>query len=331
MDVLSNLEKDLKDNINPPILFPFFDLPDLVISKILKEFVPVHDKANTLSQMPEFEPYLSRKSLWFQPTLKLFNVVKSLKHGWYVDYNNIHNRYYVSVDYFNLEFTIHSFCSDFAGVRTTKHTEKLYHPLSSVQAVVEKFQSLRLTPVKQNDVLVYHWCTRQPYRDVFFWIFRSLKVVRTSFMAEKYQLNQNKCLLSNDLLYCHNVLLTLNEDLSIELCEETCGDLSCEKCNSKYRQERDNVLLPLIFQPCDKVDPTGWMIDSPRFIYAVSKLTFTEFEKENVLVLNNHFIKTWILANHNVISTWNYEMVTNHRHWARIFLRVPFHKYRLNL
>lgn len=342
MNVLSNFETNFKYNFDSDTpeekSFPFFNLPDLVISKILKEYIPVTDKVDTLSQMPEFEPYLSRKSLWFQSTLKLFRLVKSLKSGWYVDYDNVHNRYYISVDYFNLNFTIHSFCSKFSGVQTIKHTEKLYRPLSSIEAVVKKFQSLSLIPVEQNDVLVYHWTTRHPYRDVFFWIFRSLNVVRTSFIADEYQLKQNKCLISNDLMHSHYVLLTLKEDLSIEICCETCGNLSCRRCKHKYRQEGDNVLLPLIFRPCDKVDPMDFskckcMMDNSRFIHAVSKLTFTEFQKENVLVINSHFIKTWTLANHNIISTWTDEMATEHRglHWARIFLRIPFHKYKLLL
>lgn len=338
MNALSNFKDNFHSDTPEIKSFPFFDLPDLVISKILKEYVPVTDKVDTLSQIPEFEPYLSRKGLWFQPTLKLFHTVKSMKPGWYVDYDNLHNRYYVSINYFNLNFMIHSFCSRFSGFQPIQYTRKCYHPLSNVQAVVEKFNYFNLTPVEPNDVLVYHWSTRHPYRDIFFWIFRSQNVVRTSFTDKEYCMEQNKCLILNDLIHDHYILLTLKNDLSIVFCCETCGDLSCRKCKNAPK-EKVNVLSPLLFHICDKIDP----IDLSKykgpinnsFIQAVSKLTFTDFDKENVLVLNNHFIKTMTLGNHNIISAWckDDEMNTYYRdeHWLRIFLRMPFHKYRLPL
>lgn len=343
MNDLSNFETDFKDNFDSDIpeikTFPFFSLPDLVISKILKEYVPVTDKVDTLSQIPEFEPYLSRKGLWFQSTLKLFNVVKSMKPGWYVDFDNLHNRYYVSIDYFNLSFMIYSFCSRFSGFQKIQYEKKCHHPLSNVQAVVEKFNYFHLTPVKQNDVLVYHWSTRHPYRNVFFWVFRSQNVVRTSFTDKEYRLEQNKCLILNSLIHDHYIILTLKDDMSIVFCCETCGDLSCQKCKNKPKEE-DTVLLPLLFRisktEIDPMDFSKYKIPIKKpFIYAVSKLTFTEFNKENVLVFNNHFIQTMTLGNLNIISAWckDDERKSYYRdvHWLRIFLRMPFHKYRLPL
>lgn len=322
-------------NFNASESFPFFNLPDLVISKILKEFVPVTDKAETLSQMKEFKPYISRKSMWFQSTLNLFHLTKSIKLGWYVDPDNIHNRYYLSVDYFNLNFTIHSFCSRFSGVPIIQHTEKLYRPPSSVEAVVKKFSSFGLFPVEENEVLMYHWLTQHPYRDIFFWINRSFNVIRASFSNKLYPLQQDMCRIYNGLMHRHEVLLVIKEDLSLEICCEKCGDLSCihEKCECPLKNNYNYNLLPLIFHACDKINPTDFYkckcrTDSSRTIYAVSKLTFTEFEKENVLVYNNHFIKTLALISYNIISTWNKTDEINNpdrnMRWINLFLRMPY-------
>lgn len=327
MNVVSNFKNDS----NSSEAFPFFDLPDLVISKILKEYVPVNDKVDTLSQIPEFEPYVSRKSIWYRSSLKMFHLAKSLKPGWYVDYDNLHNRYYVSIDYVNLNFTIHSFCSRYPGFQTYLYTENLNRPLSHVEAVVETFNWINLTPVERNDVLVYHWSTLHPFRNVFVWIFRSLNIVRTSFSAIKYPFEKNKSIIFNECLHKHSILLTLKDDLSVVFHCETCGDLSCPKCINKPQNE--NVVLPLIFRVCNKIDPTEFskckcIVNSTRIMYAVSKLTFTEFEKENVLVLNSHFIKTMSLASYNIISTWCHNLERG-SHWLRAFLRLPFHKYKL--
>ena len=67
----------------------FFKLPLLVQSKILREHVPVFQKAFTLSIMPEFDDMLQSKHSWLNSSKEFFNfynLLRSFKPGLYVCY-----------------------------------------------------------------------------------------------------------------------------------------------------------------------------------------------------------------------------------------------------
>lgn len=51
--------------------FPFFDLPDLAIQKILKDYVFMSIKMGPLSTIKAFRPYLDLKIVWCQRTLSV--------------------------------------------------------------------------------------------------------------------------------------------------------------------------------------------------------------------------------------------------------------------
>ena len=61
----------------------FFKLPSLVQSKILRDHIPVFDKAFTLSTMPEFQYLLQSKHSWSNEFFNFYNLLKSLKPGLY--------------------------------------------------------------------------------------------------------------------------------------------------------------------------------------------------------------------------------------------------------
>lgn len=80
--------------------FPFFHLPALVQEKILKQYVPVFTKINTLSQIPQFSKLLNCRSSWLNVSdefAQLIPILRSLQEGVYVPNDDLpHHGYYVS-------------------------------------------------------------------------------------------------------------------------------------------------------------------------------------------------------------------------------------------
>lgn len=99
--------------------------------------------------------------------------------------------------------------------------------------------------MKENNLFVYHdeifvkGFTKGFYESIYFWIFRSQKIVRWSENKKLYRLRNNMCSMSSsDRRYT----LTLKDDFTVELdCRVRTGVKTF--CFSKS-------LSPLIFQPC---------------------------------------------------------------------------------
>lgn len=82
--------------------FPFLRLPELVQSKILKQYVPVLSKIHALDQIPEFSDMLRDRSSWMNVSeefTRLIPVLRSLREGLYVVSTDLpEHGYYVSRD-----------------------------------------------------------------------------------------------------------------------------------------------------------------------------------------------------------------------------------------
>lgn len=263
--------------------FPFFDLPELVIRKILKEYVPVSDKMCVLSQIPEFKPYLQQKSLWFEPTLKLFQLTSSIKSGWYIVYDKLPIFHYFLVDYFDLSVTMHIFHVEDRNNRIAVQYKKWPRKgLFCLEQLIIFLNYPFVNFVKENEVLVYS------YEDsIYFWIFKPTKIVHWSRDCQFYQLINNTCsMLDNN----DKFILTLRDDFSVVL-----QSYILRNGILKYFV---TVLLPLTFQPCAEkrpyeLDNKPWECKSckkgPNYAHTNFKMTYVGIDKDNILKVTTLF------------------------------------------
>lgn len=226
--------------------FPFFDLPEDVIEKILKEYVPVSEKAGALSEIPAFKQYLDRERVWCTSTLKLFQLMGSIKPGWYVTASDLRFLRYLFVDYFHLSVTIYYFDVAIKQARTLIRGSRHYDSF-------ETFLKFRceepLVPVK--DLFVYE-CNSFSF-PIHFWIFKSQNFVHwrqgkdwqwSSFGF--FQLKNDECFILDENVHPHPLSLTLQKDLTVVL--------KCATSEKPCYQNVYTVVTPLSFQLCDELD-----------------------------------------------------------------------------
>lgn len=280
--------------------FPFFHLPDVVIRKILKEYVPVSDKAGSLSQIEAFRPYLALQGVWHQPTLKLHRVVRDIEPGWYVDRNSIYNRYYLSVDYNSLTVTIYSFCTRLYCSGDLEHFEQVPLSLSNVQQSLQTFKNFQLTRIFENDILVYSYKREYFPNPVYFWIFVREKTVFWMTSCNEYPLKDNKCVIPEGVAFNDvSITLLLQSNWTVHL--------KCTNVNGKqYYNNLHIKLSPLTFEVCDKLPhPQGKCtchFKNPNYIHAASTVTFSNFEDYPISMMIRHFVMEYFLVDYNVIS-----------------------------
>lgn len=94
--------------------FPFFDLPLLVQSKILKQYVSVFTKIHTLDQIPQFSELLHYRSSWLNTSnefAELIQILRLIQEGIYVPIEDKfpNHGYYVSKGTTTITFTLISF------------------------------------------------------------------------------------------------------------------------------------------------------------------------------------------------------------------------------
>lgn len=225
--------------------FPFFDLPEEIIEKILKEYVPVSEKAGTLSEIPTFKQYLARERVWCSSTLKLFKLMGSIKPGWYVTSNNLRFSRCLLVDYFHLSVTIYYFDLTIKQARMPVHGSRHYDSFETFL----KFQ-FEEPLVSVKDVLVYE-CHSFSF-PIHFWIFKSPNCVRWR-QGKDWQwssfgrLKNNVCFILDENVHPHPLSLTLQKDLTVVL---KCAVTPEKPCY----QNVYTVVTPLSFQLCDEMD-----------------------------------------------------------------------------
>lgn len=279
----SNSDATTVDSQTEP--FPFFDLPELVIHKILKEFVSVSDKMGALSHIPEFKSYLQLKSLWHQSTLKVFQLAGSFTSGLYLECGDSLTFYYFFVNYFDLTITIHYFNIKFKNLSYALQGEKR---LKKRSAVLESFNRFfdysTLCLVKENEIFVYRY-EENINKNIYFWIFQPQKIVRWSKNNRLYRLRNNMCsMMSKEFCNNRRFTLTLKDDFSVEL--------QCRVSKNAISKSFVIILFPLIFQPCaEKCQPK-----------LKNKLWVCQSCKEGPNYIHTYYKETYINVDKNVIS-----------------------------
>lgn len=267
--------------------FPFFNLPELVIQKIIKEFVSVSDKMGALSHIPQFKSYLQLKSLWYPSTLKLFQLTSSFTSGWYLECTDSLALYYFFVNYFDLNVTIHYFNLKSKKLRYAVQGEKWQKKHSAVlQRLDIFFDYPTLCLVNENEIFVYRY-EEKTNKHIYFWIFRPQKIVRWSKNNRHYRLRNNMCsMLSKEFCNTRRFTLILKDDYTVEL--------QCRVSKDAISESFVTVLSPLIFQPCvEKCHPELnnklWVCQSckegPNYIHTYYKETYIDVDKDVMSVV----------------------------------------------
>lgn len=258
---------------DPP--FSFFHLPELVINHILRDYVPVSVKARILSQLPQFQTYLTQKHVWWDSTLQFYRQVQAVIPGWYVDPKNWRHRYYVSVNDLDLKVTIYHFDLWYThrlnsavsnGIRQ-EHREKC-----SFNQFQDNSPFIR---IQENDLLVY------PYDGIYLWFFRPHSIVYN----RKIQLSKNnQCLLVNPDFHHTNVLFIFQDDGSATL---TCQDYPRTCAFTKTIKPLFFVLCPEMgYEKPSECPPcqTGFHCVHPKV-----KETFVNFDDDQVSVIRTEY------------------------------------------
>lgn len=265
--------------------FPFFDLPDLVIYKIVKEYVPILDKVGTLSQIRDFHPYLELTSPRFQRALELFQLVGSIKSGWYMECGKLPTLYHFSVNYIDLNVTLHIFDIQRKNCKLAKQYKKSPQKRS---VIFEKFMKFKNSPllnfVKENEFFVYMF--KHQYYIIYFWIFRPQKMLRCSMNYRLYRLRNNTCsmLFKEEYRQTRRLTVILEEDFTVEVhCQLSIGNFPYERFFTTLR--------PLNFQPCAEkhsyeFDHKLWECQSCKrgsnYVHPVVRQTFLDFDKDDI-------------------------------------------------
>ena len=177
--------------------FPFFDLPDVVIRKILREYLSMSDKRYVLSRISEFNQLFSMNSFWFsEASRNFYNLLSLTTPGYYIHKRSLKFRYYISFDAQNLTLTISQFenfspvPSEPLGIIETKYSTR-FMMISSLKKF-RKFYKL-INEEEEDDFLIYR------YRYCCFSIQRSQNIVRWGNWKKTYLLSEdNECFIPYD-------------------------------------------------------------------------------------------------------------------------------------
>lgn len=180
--------------------FPFFDLPEVVQWKILREYVPVLTKTHTLGQVSQFSDLLRTRSAWVNVSAEyseLVSVLGKLQEGLYVKSEEFPKfGYYVSMEPSKntVEFTRY-YDDDRYFFPYSKKQQKFSASttVSNLRDFIEKFLK-RYRPVEENPIMVYRFPeTNQT-------IFINVKSNIVMWTDEKtYKIEHNKCEIKNPI------------------------------------------------------------------------------------------------------------------------------------
>lgn len=271
--------------------FRFFQLPELVILKILKDYVPATDKAEALSSIHQFKPYIALKNLWFQPAFELFQAMGSVKSGWYVDCRNLYRVFYFSVNYSDVTVTFYEFGLKLKSKRIPVQWKKYDAPVKTALSWIHPSSTLTLV----NDVLIYKYETVPTCKSIFFWIFPSHQVIRWSLDRHLHPLINNRCSLLNPPFHPHALLLTLQEDKTLLLqCLIPSNVHSGDGCGNIYR-----IVSPLCFLLCAEMGHTLPVPYSkirectcekgPHSVHPKNKVSYVDVQNESASVIETNF------------------------------------------
>lgn len=285
--------------------FPLFQLPELVIDKILKDYIPVIDK-KMLSKIPEFKQYLLRQSLWYPSSLNFLKCVGYIQPGWHVNSDNFRYIRYFDVDYVSLSVTMHLFYI------TKKHTripvtkkEKRWHLKDTLLAHYPKYVSNDIF-IPLREFLIYECLSLWP--TISFWIFKPQQIVywkqgecfekgKEPKAIELYHLTQNQCFILDQGVHPHPISLTLKQDLTVVL--------QCATAKERFCDKLFTVLTPLSFQLCREMGSRK--LDNPptectscekgvNFVHPLLKKTFVNVKRKRVTLIHTFYFDDMKLA-----------------------------------
>lgn len=92
------------------------DLYPDVLFLLFREFLSVEDKLDTLMDMPEFRAFLEDRRAWRTASphfsIPFIRWMRTLKPGWYLSYGHRCSRFFLTVDYYRLSFTLYFYLLD---------------------------------------------------------------------------------------------------------------------------------------------------------------------------------------------------------------------------
>lgn len=251
-----------KDDTSQP--FPFFNLPELVIEKIVKEYISLEEKVTVLSEIRAFKHLLARKRLWYDSSREFFQEIgAAVKPGWYVlhhfnirydgDYSPVlQHAHYLSVDYSTLSVSIYKF--DFTNKQARILLLQETHERRQKHTSLERFKECASLEriASMDDLFIYECDTFSvPF---YFWICKSESYVRWpespgwSKKSKVFKLNNNKCYILDRNAHPHPLSLTFQTDCTVIL-----------KCVSRWLRcpnKVHTVITPLKIQFCnEKIRP----------------------------------------------------------------------------
>lgn len=259
--------------------FPFFDLPEVIIEKVIREFIPVAEKVSTLLKIPEFQAYLVRKRLWYPLTLNFFHQIDSILPGWYMVVGNLTKPHYIDVDYLKLSVTIYYFDITTKNARIPVATKSYQRerPNTSLDSFQQCLAKKFLTPVQEFLAYENYECF------IIFWIFKPQDFVRWPdevwwtkdvYWPENsriYPMSNNECHIFDKNVHRHPISLILHADKTVLL---KCVDFQCQ--DNFYLE-----LTPLTFQLCKETCFSEWIScpKAPSYLHPVCTTECTSCPK----------------------------------------------------
>lgn len=261
--------------------FPFFNLPELVIDKIIKEYVPVSKKIKVLSEIPAFQQYLTRKSLWYPSSLEFYKQTNSIKTGWSIFLHDLRYLRYYAVDEINLSVTVYHFYVNRKRARVPVLREKAK---MSREHRLDEYRIRQKISTAVNNFCMYNCKKAFSFPLNFCFLMSKQRVLwpqGIGWSSRHYKVTFNQCSIFDESLHPHELLLTFHLDLTVtikcvEMCETICTILQplhfllCKEVGSSKQNVR-----PSICKSCEK---------GSNYIHPVIKETWINFKKTVTLM-----------------------------------------------
>lgn len=226
--------------------FPFFHLPTLIIERIVKQYLPVKDKVETLSEIPEFQHFLIWKSMWYPSTFCSYQEMRKIKPGWYLFLFDMRYLRYYEVNYDEMIVTVFHFYIHNKGCRIPFDTS--FHELD------RKFTSIYCNAIQKlyirvNEVRIYEYNSCLLSSPIFLWIVPKENLIRWpqdtvhDTGCGVHILIDNRCHFFDKKLHSHHIKLTYEKNTKNVI-------LECAYSRKETCRNWGTKLEPLQFPLC---------------------------------------------------------------------------------
>ena len=244
----------------------FFKLPLLVQSKILREHVPVFQKAFTLSVMPEFQNLLQSKHSWLNFSNEFFNfydLLRSFKPGFYVSFGKYGSCHACVISITNNIISF-AFCK--------LHDNILIDFLNSFGPIPDKLNFIgslsQMTTFLTKFLKKYIICDKKnlilyKLHDSHFFVNRLTNNIYW-LDGDIYTFKNNECFISDKYGYNHSMLLNDNDEIHVK----------CLPPSTK----NERCLCPYTLMFCK---PMNFYVADTNFYYHGATFEFQMDDKNN--------------------------------------------------